>query len=73
MDSHAQMMRQPVSRMITVKGQRLHVTIRPGNGTQTPLLLMNGLGARLEVFQSFIDELDPALEVISFDVPGIGD
>ncbi len=73
MDSYSEMMQQPVSRMITVKGQRLHVTIRPGNGTQTPLLLMNGLGARLEVFQSFIDELDPALEVISFDVPGIGD
>ena len=73
MDSLSQKMQQPVSQMITIKGQRLRVTIRPGNGTQTPLLLMNGLGARLEVFQSFIDELDPSLEVISFDVPGMGD
>lgn len=35
-------------------------------------MLMNGIGAPLETFQAFVDELDPALEVIRFDVPGIG-
>jgi poly(3-hydroxyalkanoate) depolymerase len=57
---------------IDVKGQRLRVAIRPGNGTRVPLLLMNGIGVSLEVFQPFIDELDPGIEVIRFDVPGTG-
>ena len=33
------------TRTITVKGQRLRIAIRPGNGTRTPLLLMNGIGS----------------------------
>jgi len=33
---------------------------------------MNGIGVSLEVFQPFIDELDPGIEVIRFDVPGTG-
>ena len=57
---------------INVAGQRLRVAIRPGNGTRTPLLLMNGIGVNLEVLQSFVDALDPALEIIRFDAPGTG-
>jgi len=60
---------------INVKGQSLRVAIRPGNGTDPddpPLLLINGIGISLEVFQPFIDELDPGIEVIRFDVPGTG-
>lgn len=57
---------------IIVAGQRLRVAIRPGNGTRTPLLLMNGIGVNLEVLQSFVDALDPALEIIRFDAPGTG-
>ena len=63
---------QAETRTITVKGQRLRIAIRPGNGTRTPLLLMNGIGVNLEVFPPFVDVLDPALEVIRFDVPGTG-
>jgi poly(3-hydroxyalkanoate) depolymerase len=37
-----------------------------------PLLMVNGIGASLELLQPFVDELDPALEVIRFDVPGVG-
>jgi poly(3-hydroxyalkanoate) depolymerase len=59
-------------RTITVKGQRLRVGIRPGNGTRTPLVLMNGIGANLEVLEPFVNALDPAFEVIRFDVPGVG-
>jgi poly(3-hydroxyalkanoate) depolymerase len=36
------------------------------------LLLVNGVGASLELLQPFVDALDPALEVIRFDVPGVG-
>src|SRR5712692_6948293 len=46
------------TRTITVKGQRLRVAIRNGDGTRTPLLLMNGIGVNIEV--------------IRFDVPGTG-
>ncbi len=60
---------------IDVKGQRLRVAIRRGNDASPddpPLLLLNGIGVSLEVFQPFVDELDPAIEVIRFDVPGTG-
>ncbi len=60
------------TRTITVKGQRLRIAIRPGNGTRTPLLLMNGIGVNLEVLQRFVDALDQGHEVIRFDVPGTG-
>jgi poly(3-hydroxyalkanoate) depolymerase len=33
---------------------------------------MNGIGANLELLQSFVDALDRAIEVICFDVPGVG-
>src|SRR5437868_14211101 len=65
--------RPPVeTRTITVRGQRLRVAIRIGDGTRTPLLMMNGIGVNLEVLQPFVDALDPAIEVIRFDVPGTG-
>jgi poly(3-hydroxyalkanoate) depolymerase len=60
------------TRTILVTGQRLRVAIRKGDGTRTPLLLMNGIGVNLEVLQPFVDALDPAIEVIRFDVPGTG-
>jgi poly(3-hydroxyalkanoate) depolymerase len=59
-------------RIINVKGQLLRIAIRPGKGTGTPLLLMNGIGVSFEVFQPFIDELTPDIEIIRFDVPGTG-
>ncbi len=60
------------TRTILVTGQRLRIAIRKGDGTRTPLLLMNGIGVNLEVLQPFVDALDPAIEVIRFDVPGTG-
>jgi len=63
---------QAGTRIITVSGQRLRVAIRSGNGTRTPLLLLNGIGVNLEVLQQFVDALTPAIEVIRFDVPGTG-
>ncbi|MBC8093742.1 MAG: poly(3-hydroxyalkanoate) depolymerase [Pseudonocardia sp.] len=59
---------------VAVRGRRMRVSVRRavGPGTRTPLLLMNGIGASLELLQPFVDELPPDLEVIRFDVPGIG-
>jgi poly(3-hydroxyalkanoate) depolymerase len=59
-------------RTVAVGDQHLRVAIRPGDGTRTPLLLANGVGASLEVLQPFVDALDPSVEVIRFDLPGIG-
>src|SRR5438094_8741096 len=73
MNAQAEAERRPDDiRIINVKGQLLRVAIRPGKGTGTPLLLMNGIGVSFEVFQPFIDELAPEIEVIRFDVPGTG-
>ena len=76
MNAHAEAERQPDEfHSLDIKGQRLRVAIRRGKSTDPadqPLLLMNGIGVSLEVFQPFIDELDPSTEVIRFDVPGTG-
>jgi poly(3-hydroxyalkanoate) depolymerase len=35
-------------------------------------VLCNGLGASLDLLQPFVDEVDPRIEVVRFDVPGVG-
>ncbi|WP_448616311.1 poly(3-hydroxyalkanoate) depolymerase [Modestobacter sp. URMC 112] len=62
----------PQFRSVTVGGRTLRVSVRPGDGSLPPLILLNGIGASLEVLQPFVDELDPRREVIRFDVPGVG-
>ena len=57
---------------INVDGQQVRVAVRAGDDCGVPLLLINGVGASLEVLQPFVDALDPALTVIRFDVPGTG-
>src|SRR5256885_7257381 len=63
---------QAETRIITVGEQRLRIAIRSGNGTRTPLLLVNGIGVNFEVLQQFVDALNPAIEVLRSDVPGTG-
>ena len=53
-------------------GQQLRVAVRAGDGTRDPLLVFNGIGASLDLLQPFVDALEPSLEVIRFDVPGVG-
>ncbi len=60
---------------VELRGRRLRVSVRRAAGagsTRTPLLLLNGIGASLELLQPFVDELPPGIEVIRFDMPGIG-
>jgi poly(3-hydroxyalkanoate) depolymerase len=67
-------------RSVAVDGRQLRVAVRParrglslnGRAPRTPLLLINGIGASLELLEPFVRELDPAVEVISFDPPGVG-
>ena len=54
-----------------VGGQTLRVGIRPGDKSQAPLLLFNGIGANIELVEPFLDILDGP-EAIVFDVPGVG-
>ncbi|MEV0431693.1 poly(3-hydroxyalkanoate) depolymerase [Nocardia sp. NPDC050413] len=57
-------------RELRINGRRWRVAVRAGQGR--PLLMCNGIGARLELLEPFLDRLDPAIPVIRFDVPGIG-
>jgi poly(3-hydroxyalkanoate) depolymerase len=60
-------------RTVPAAGRTLRVSVRPGSDDAVPpLLLMNGIGASLEVLQPFVDELDPRRTVLRFDVPGVG-
>jgi poly(3-hydroxyalkanoate) depolymerase len=64
-------------RSVAVGGHPLRVAIRhgpngPGYPPRPPLLLINGIGASLELLEPFVAELDPAVEVIRFDPPGVG-
>jgi poly(3-hydroxyalkanoate) depolymerase len=59
-------------RTVVIGGQHLRVAVRPGDRTRTPLVLANGIGASLELLQPFVDALDPSIEVIRFDPPGVG-
>jgi len=64
-------------RTVTIGRQPVRVAIRrgrndPGQPPRVPLLLINGIGAHLELLEPFVRELDPAVEVIRFDPPGIG-
>ncbi|KAA1420945.1 poly(3-hydroxyalkanoate) depolymerase [Nocardioides humilatus] len=67
----------PQVRQVRVVGHDVRVSVRPavrepGTEPGIPLLLCNGIGASLDLLQPFVDEVDPRIEVISFDVPGVG-
>jgi poly(3-hydroxyalkanoate) depolymerase len=62
-------------RSVHVHGHDLRVAVRPAVGGPeelTPLLLCCGIGAGFEVLQPFVDALDSSIEVVRFDVPGVG-
>jgi poly(3-hydroxyalkanoate) depolymerase len=57
---------------VRVLGHDVRVTVRPGTAPGPPLVLCNGIGASLDLLQPFVDEVDPRIEVVRFDVPGVG-
>jgi poly(3-hydroxyalkanoate) depolymerase len=59
-------------RLLTVGGRSIRVAVREGDPEWPPLLLCNGIGASFELFQPFVDALDPRRPVIRFDMPGVG-
>jgi poly(3-hydroxyalkanoate) depolymerase len=59
-------------RILTIGGRAIRVAVREGVPGRPPLLLCNGIGVSLELFQPFVDALDPQRPVIRFDIPGIG-
>jgi len=59
--------------MLTAGRRVLRVATRDGKPGRPPLLLCNGIGGRLELFQPFVDALDPRRGVLRFDIPGIGE
>ncbi|HZR49249.1 MAG TPA: poly(3-hydroxyalkanoate) depolymerase [Streptosporangiaceae bacterium] len=60
-------------RTVSVRGRKIKVAVRPGRrGSRFPLFLLNGIGASLELLEPFVSEVDPAIEVIRFDPPGVG-
>ncbi|RBY97123.1 poly(3-hydroxyalkanoate) depolymerase [Blastococcus sp. TF02-8] len=62
-----------VVRSLTVQGRTIRTAVRRGTDDDVPpLLLMNGIGASLEVLQPLVDALDPRRTVVRFDVPGVG-
>jgi poly(3-hydroxyalkanoate) depolymerase len=68
-----------VVRTVAVGSQLVRVAVRPARRgwrgapvAPVPLLLINGIGASLELLQPFVGELDRGIEVIRFDVPGVG-
>jgi poly(3-hydroxyalkanoate) depolymerase len=64
---------RPYVRTMVVGGRTLRVAVRPGTDHgAAPLLLMNGIGASLEVLQPFVDALHHRRTVVRFDVPGVG-
>ena len=57
---------------VRILGHDVRVAVRPGTAPGPPLVLCNGIGASLDLLQPFIDQVDPRIEVVRFDVPGVG-
>ncbi len=62
------------TRTLVVDGQLLRIAARPGTGAggAPPLLMLNGIGAGLEVLDPLTRALDPGRALLRVDVPGAG-
>lgn len=62
-------------RPLRVLGQQVRVRIRPRSAYAPPgppLVLCNGIGAPLELLTPFVEALPDSMEIVQFDVPGVG-
>jgi poly(3-hydroxyalkanoate) depolymerase len=71
--SQPQVNRPAVTTFVEAGDLTLRVSVTKGSDDVTPLLLMNGIGARLELLQPFVDHISDDRDVIRFDVPGVGE
>ena len=63
--------RRPHIRHLRLFGHRIRTAVWPGRADRPPLLLLNGIGANLELLAPVAEGLAD-LEVIAFDAPGVG-
>lgn len=56
---------------IRIGAYDLRVAVWPGSANRVPVLLFNGIGGNLELLEPFVNALGD-IEVISFDMPGVG-
>ncbi|MEU6573653.1 alpha/beta fold hydrolase [Streptomyces sp. NPDC046805] len=63
------------TRMVTVWGRPIRVSVRPGDPEATPLLLLMGLGGNVEMWEPFRTQLAQrtGATTVAFDIPGTGD
>lgn len=60
-------------RWLKVLGQKFRVLVRPATVQPAlPVVFLNGIGCRADVLDDLVATLDPRLEVIRLDPPGIG-
>lgn len=64
--------REMLLSQVSVFTKTIRVAVWPGNEAKTPLLLLNGIGASLELLVPFADAMGDR-EIIAFDVPGAGE
>jgi poly(3-hydroxyalkanoate) depolymerase len=57
---------------IEVESQPLRVAVQRGAEGSRSLLLLNGLGAKLELLQPFVDALGEHIASVRIDMPGVG-
>jgi poly(3-hydroxyalkanoate) depolymerase len=55
-----------------IHGRRIRYGVRLGDSTRPPLLILNGLGANIELAEPFVDALRGP-SILTFDVPGVGE
>ena len=63
---------EPRRRQVVIGHQQLRVDVRAGHGTGTPLVMCGGIGASFELLEPLVDALDPGIDIIRFDAPGVG-
>lgn len=64
--------REMLLNQVTVHGKSIRVAVWPGVKKDPPLLLLNGIGASLELLVPFADAMGDR-EIVAFDVPGAGE
>ncbi len=62
-----------ITQDLHIDGNRIRVAIRKGDTeSRLPMFVFNGLGGSWELLMSVFNNLDPAIEVITFDMIGAG-